>query len=209
MEDLAAIERAFRCPVVNRYGSRELLFVAQTCPDNSALFHVNSERAILRVVPDGTTASPGQSGRIVITDLGNWVMPFINYDHGDRGVAGPPCPCGRGFPTLINLEGRLVELIRTPAGKTMSSTSLGQFLKEVPHAREGIWEYQAIRTAPDVVVLRVVPTPRFTPELAGRLERGLEHFLGRGMCVRVEAIERIAAEPSGKRLVIKSHLRGP
>jgi phenylacetate-CoA ligase len=203
----SAIERAFGCAVVNHYSSYEVLHVAQTCPDHPALMHVDGERVILRVVrEDGHAAAPGESGRIVITDLGNWVMPFINYDTGDWAQAGPPCPCGRGFPTLQSIEGRLGEAIRTPAGKVVSATVLGWFLAHMRGGLPYIWEFQAVQRAPDAVVLRIVPTARFTTEFAAELERALEEFLGPGVRVTVETVERIATEASGKRLVIKSAL---
>jgi phenylacetate-CoA ligase len=205
--DAAAIGRTFRCPLVNHYSSYEVLHLAQTCPDNPELIHVDSERAILRVArEDGTPAAPGESGRLVITDLGNWVMPFINYDIGDRGQVGPPCPCGRGFPTLRGLEGRLGEAIRTPGGKLVSPLVLGWFLIHVCDALPHIWEFQAIQVASDAVTLRVVPTPRFTSEVARALGRELEAFLGPGVRVTVETADRIETEASGKRLVIRSAL---
>ncbi|MBI4525631.1 MAG: phenylacetate--CoA ligase family protein [Deltaproteobacteria bacterium] len=205
--DASVIVRAFRCPIVNHYSAYEVLHLAQTCPDNPELLHINSERAILRVVrADGSTAAPAESGRIVITDLGNWIMPFINYEIGDWAEAGSMCPCGRGFPTLRNVEGRLGEIIRTPAGKMISPVTLGWFLAHVRQTAGYIWEFQAIQTAADAIVLHIVPTARFTAEFAQDLERGLEEFLGGGMAVKVEKVDRIELEASGKRLVIKSEL---
>ena len=205
--DAAAIERAFRCPVVNHYSSYEALHLAQTCPDNPAMLHANSERAVLRVVrEDGSTAAAGEPGRIVVTNLGNWVMPFINYDTGDWAVAGGPCRCGRGFPTLLSLEGRMGEAIRTPGGKRFSPILLGWFLAHVREALPYIWEFQAVQIAADSVVLRIVPTPSFTAAFARELEGALAEFLGPGLDVRIVTVDRIAAEPSGKRLVIKAEL---
>ena len=205
--DVATIERAFRCPVVNRYACWETHFLAQTCPDNPVVLHVNAEGAILRVVrDDGSGAAPGESGRVVVTDLGNWVMPFINYDIGDWAVAGARCPCGRGLPTLMGLDGRTSEVIQTPGGKVVAAGTLQYLRRVVPRLLDFVWEYQAVQTAADAVTLRVVPTPRFTPEYARHLELELEDFLGPGMVVRVEAVDRIPSEASGKRLIIKSEL---
>lgn len=201
----AHIARAFRCPVVNHYSSQEIHHMAQTCPDVPSVLHVNSERAILRVVrEDGSDAPLGERGRLVVTDLANYVMPFINYEIGDQARAGPRCACGRGFPTLTNLDGRVGETIRTLEGNVIAPVTLGRFLTHICHAIPYVWEYQAVQTAPNAVVLRVVPTPRFTEGFAGTLRKALAEFLGPGMNVEIEATDRIEAEPSGKRLVIKS-----
>jgi len=207
-ESAANIERAFRCRVVNQYSTWEVPQIAQSCPDNPDVFHVNSERAVVRLVrADGTEAPPGEQGRVVITDLINYVAPFINYDIGDWALAGPACPCGRGFPTLARIEGKTSEQIRTVAGRVISSSALSHFLLDVFPIQPYVLEFQALQTADAQVVLRVVPSSGFSAELAERLRNELEAYFGPGMGVRVEAVEQIATEPSGKRPLIKSLVR--
>lgn len=198
------IRSAFHCPLVNYYSAWEVPQMAQTCPDNPEVLHVNSERVVLRVVrPDGRDAAPGESGRIVATDLANFVMPFINYSAGDQAVVGSPCPCGRGLPTLARLEGRAGEVIQTVEGREVNGVVLGQFLAFVVGIIPYVWEYQAIQTAPDAVTVTVVPTPRFTSAFQTTLQDALRTFLGPGMAVTVEAVDAIPLEASGKRLIIK------
>jgi phenylacetate-CoA ligase len=205
--DTATIEAAMQCRITNHYSTYEVLHLAQSCPNHPALLHVNSERAIVRVVrADGSTAVAGETGRVVVTDLWNWVMPFVNYDLGDWAIAGATCPCGRGFPTLQAIEGRLGEVICTPAGKSISPVALGWFLTHVQDALPYIWEYQAVQTAADALTLRIVPTSHFTVEKARELEMALGSFLGPGIRTQVEAVERIEREGSGKRLTVKSAL---
>ena len=200
-----AIEEAFRCRTANHYSAWEVLHMAQTCPDNPDLLHVNSERAIVRVLrEDGSAAPPGEVGRVVVTDLANHVMPFINYEIGDWAVAGESCPCGRGFPTLVSLEGRLGEVLRTPTGRTVLPIALCRFLNIGARAHPYIWEYQAVQTVPERVAFRVVPTARLTPERVDWLRAELEGFLGPGVSVTVERVERIPVEASGKRLLVRS-----
>lgn len=199
------IERAFRCRVVNHYSSLEVLHMAQTCPDDPGLLHVNSERAILRVVrQDGTPAKPGEMGRILVTDLTNRVMPFINYETGDWGAAGPPCPCGRGFPTLMGIEGRGNELLRLPSGRIVSPGSFGAFFMQPGGAHPHIWEFQAVQKAPGSIDLLIVPADSFSTAISDRIVRDLEAWLGPGMSVTIMLVDRIDPEPSGKRPVIRS-----
>ena len=201
----ARLREVFQCPVVNHYSAWEVPQIAHSCPDNPEALHVNSDRVIVRVVrPDGTDVAPGETGRVVVTDLANYVMPFINYSAGDLAVAGGRCTCGRGMPTLARLEGRESEMIRTPEGREVSSGALGQLLTFVIGIIPYVWEYQAVHTAPGAVTLRVVPTSRFTPGFRASLERGVEEFLGPSMTVTVEPVSAIPLEPSGKRLIIKS-----
>jgi phenylacetate-CoA ligase len=199
--DARAIGRAFGCPVVNQYAAWEVPHMAQTCPDNPAMLHVNSERVALRVVgDDGRSVAPGTRGRIVVTALDNYVMPFINYEIGDAGVAGPACPCGRGFPTLLRVEGRLGEAIRMPSGRLFSPAILDRVFR---YCSDAVWEYQAERTADDVLTVRVVPTSRFMPETAATLRAALAETAGPGMEIRIDIVAEIPLEPSGKRFVIR------
>lgn len=203
------IGRAFRSPVVNYYSCWEVPQIAQSCPDNPGTLHVNSERVIVRVVrPDGRDASPGEVGRVVLTDLANFVMPFINYAPGDNAVFGERCPCGRGLPTLTRIEGRDSEVIRTPQGREISGVMLGQFLAFVVGIIPYVWEYQAVLTGPATVSLRIVPTSEFDQKFQTSLETALREFLGPDMAVTVEPVSAIPLEPSGKRLIIRS-LPGP
>ena len=204
------IKQAFGCPVVNYYSAWEVPQMAQSCPDHPDLFHVNGERVVLRVVrPDGRDAAPGETGQIVVTDLANFVMPFINYSAGDQAVAARPCPCGRGLPTLGRIEGRDSEVIRTPQGREINGVVLGQYLAFVVGIIPYVWEYQAVQTGRDTIILKVVPTPRFGGAYGASLERALEEFLGGEMTVTVESLDAIPLERSGKRLIIKRLLPAP
>ena len=198
------LREVFRCAVANHYSAWEVPQIAHSCPDHPELLHINSERVIVRVVrPDGVDAEPGETGQVVVTDLANYVMPFINYSAGDGAMVGPRCPCGRGMPTLARLEGRDIEMIRTPEGREMSSGAFGQLLTFVIGIIPYVWEYQAVQTAPDALTLRIVPTPRFTAEFQATLERGLADFFGPNMRITVEPVASIPVEASGKRFIIK------
>ena len=198
------IARVFRCPVVSRYSAWEATFMAQSCPAEPAVLHANSERALLRVVrDDGREAAPGEPGRILVTNLWNLVMPLINYDIGDWATVGGPCPCGRGFPTLRGVDGRATEVIRAPDGTVVSSAALCNFLTFEHPVLEVIAEFQAVQTGSTTVLLRVVPTGRFTASRALALRRALGVLLGPGMDVHVEPVERIEPLPSGKRRLIE------
>ena len=199
--DAWLIGRAFGCAVVNQYAAWEVPHMAQTCPDNAAVLHVNSERVALRVVgDDGRSVAPGTRGRIVVTALDNYVMPFINYEIGDAGVAGPACLCGRGLPTLLGVEGRLGEAIRMPSGRLFSPAILDRVFR---YCSDAVREYQAERTADDVLTVRVVPTSRFMPETAATLRAELAEMVGPGMEIRIDVVAEIPLEPSGKRFVIR------
>ena len=200
----AAIRAAFHCLVVNHYSAWEVPHMAQSCPDNRALLHVNSERVVLRVVDgDGYDVEPGERGRVVVTALANDAMPFINYDLGDWAVAGGPCPCGRGLPTLSAIEGRGGSMMLTPEGRAITPGLLTNHLTFNCAVVSFLSEYQAEQTASAAMIFRIVPAPGFARPMVTTLQESLERLVGPRVAVSVDVVDWIAPEPSGKRPIIK------
>lgn len=53
-------------------------------------------------------------GKMIMTDLWNYVMPLIRYENGDSGHwMEKHCACGRSMP-LFQVEGRINDFIITP-----------------------------------------------------------------------------------------------
>lgn len=101
----AEVAHRFGCPTVDCYTCEETGYVAIECPQ-SALHHVMAETLIVEILDDaGRPAREGESGRVVLSDLRNYATPLIRYEIGDRAAPGPPCPCGRGLPTLSGIQG--------------------------------------------------------------------------------------------------------
>jgi phenylacetate-CoA ligase len=201
------IARLFRCPVAVHYESYEFQSMALSCPDNPRVLHVNSESILLEIVTeDGQPAPVGERGRVIITDLHNYVMPLIRYDMGDTAIVGAPCPCGRGFPTLEGLEGRSTEQLRTPQGTIITSGVLGEVVFRQRGFLSYVTEYQAVQTTLDTVMLKIVPMDCFTHDTAAALLLALKKLLGPEIQVALDLVSQIPREVDGKRLIIKSQI---
>ncbi|WP_197057392.1 phenylacetate--CoA ligase family protein [Pontibacillus halophilus] len=109
-----AIEEAFQCKVYDQYGANDGGVTAFECKEQNGL-HINMERCIVEIVDEeGNIVPDGEEGRILLTDLSNYAMPFIRYEVGDYGaVTKEPCPCGRGLIRLTHIKGRQQEFIFT------------------------------------------------------------------------------------------------
>jgi len=83
----ATIEKAFGCPVLNRYGNNENGIIALTKPFDDSMYINYPEYyvEILKMDSD-EPVEEGECGRIILTDLYNYAFPFIRYDTGDLGV---------------------------------------------------------------------------------------------------------------------------
>lgn len=133
----ATIERAFQCPVYNRYGSREAGDIASECSYQRGL-HVNPLFTRLEVVDDlGQPLGYGQEGQFLVTNLHNQAMPLIRYAIGDRGVLQAPerCKCGVSWPTIVALTGRVNDWVFLSDGSRLRCSVLESVLVRLPELK--------------------------------------------------------------------------
>ena len=149
------IARVFGCPVNSWYGSHEFNgYVAGTLP-GTRRYAFNPFLIYAEVVnEDGRPVPVGQTGRLVLTDLNNYVFPFIRYDTDDLAVASEDGFVG-GFPVVEGLEGRSSERLEFPSGRTLSGVSLGGYLMQIHDFGPLIWFYQCAQTGPNELEIRV------------------------------------------------------
>ena len=190
------IEEVFSCRVFDRYGCRETSIIASECDRHTGL-HVCAENIYLEVIADSRPAVPGQLGKIVITDLMNYGMPFIRYQIEDVGKASETrdCPCGRGLPLMEMAAGRVTDFLTTPDGKIISGASLTIFLiANTP----GLAQAQFYQERKDEIVLRLVKGEKFTDESLKFLQTEIPKFFGPSVRYELQFVDEITVEASGK-----------
>ncbi len=193
-EERTLVEQAFGCPILNRYGSREMGVVAQQCGRGTGL-HVSADCVHLEVVAaDGRPCAPGEIGEIVLTDLHNHVMPFLRYRTGDLAVlAETRCACGRTLPVLTSVAGRTSDVLVGRDGQVFSCPGPVFWTEGVP----GVRQLQLYQPDRETIEARVVPGPAWNDEASARLAARLRELLGD---VRVDLVlrEEIPVTASGK-----------
>jgi phenylacetate-CoA ligase len=195
------IELAFRAPVIDHHGSRELGAISAQCREERAR-HVAADCHWVEIVSDGGPAAPGQTGELVITDLWNRAMPLVRYRTGDLGaLAGRPCLCGRGLPVLGRLEGRLLGLIELPSGRRVPEIVFTRLVR----LHEGVESFQVRYDPAGRTEVLVAANGRFLPADAHVLAERIRRVLGDGVDVAVRTVDRIAMTKTGKtRMVVTS-----
>jgi phenylacetate-CoA ligase len=194
------IESAFRCPVIDRYGLCELGgIVSQQCQRDSG-FHTNTELCLLEVVDEsGKPCRPGREGRLVVTDLHNFVMPFIRYYSGDLGTSGGMCACGRGFPTVDKICGRELEFVRKRGGEKIS---LAPYIEGMYKYAPYVMQFQFEQKTNGKLVIIVVPGPKFSKAVESAIVADLGGIT-EDLIVECDQSSQIDLEVSGKRLFLK------
>ena len=193
------LETAFQAPVFNTYGCREVMMIAGECALHAGL-HVNSDHLVVETVdPKGRRLS-GESGDVTLTDLHNYGMPLVRYQNGDRAtLARNGCSCGRGLPLLQSIEGRILDLIKTPDGHLVPGEFFVYVMLGFPHVRS----YQVVQAKPEEIEIRVVPgAARLSDADRARMEIAIRQSVGPKMGLVIREVDEIQPSPSGKRRII-------
>jgi phenylacetate-CoA ligase len=193
------------CEAFDEYATRECGLVATECERHQGL-HVNASGVFVEVVVGDRPARPGETGRIVITDLNSYGFPLLRYGIDDLGRwAEGDCPCGRPFPRLAAVEGRAAQLLYSTDGRLVSSLLITVAFAEMNLPAQA----QLVQEAIGEVTVRLVPRPEFTADHRAAIEAIVRRWLGDDMMVTVERVPEIERAPSGKYLFSINRVREP
>lgn len=193
------VQRSFKAPVRDTYGSRECFRIAFEC--DAGRYHVLPTAAYVEV--DASTLGSDGSAELLVTNLNRFNMPLIRYRLGDRGIiARDPCPCGCRFPSLLHIVGRSDDFIRLPSGRRISARAVN-VLEEI----EGLLEYQIVQKTPAVFVVRIRADERFGESSLRRIQEIIRTGCSPDeIDVACERVAHIPRSPNGKLRAVISNV---
>ena len=188
------IERVFRAPVANGYGSRDAGFIAHQCPSGS--LHVSAEHIVVELVDAaGNAVSPGQTGEIVVTHMATDDFPFVRYRTGDIATMSvTSCRCGRGLPILDQVLGRNTDFIQTRSGNAMHALGLIYEVRDKP----GVRAFKFIQSEDLSLELLLVPDSAFSKDVETEIRHCVLARMGAGADFVIRRVDAIPPERSGK-----------
>lgn len=224
------LETVFSASVFNRYGSRELGDVACECEAHDGL-HISPFSYYVEILDrKGNVVQGGSIGEIVVTALANRAMPLIRYRTGDYGRwSMGVCGCGRTWPRLAVIEGRIQDTLLTDRGEWVSSAAINRlFYDEL-----WVYRYQVVQLARNhlqvdlqlenplsnldfskPVALQPASLDRAMPSVFGgehlptsrlaRLHNSLRSLFGEDCLVEMRIVSEIAPTASGKYRPVRS-----
>lgn len=201
----ALIEKAFGCPVFDKYGSREFSGIAYETDAHNG-HAVVAEGYIVEILVDGRPALPGEVGEVVVTDLNNYCMPFIRYRIGDLAEAidnSAPSVCGRGLPRIGAIQGRVQSIIQGTDGHFVPGTFFAHALKEYDYA---ISRFQVVQEEVGAIKFRVVKAARYSDETLDEIKALIRRYLGSSLRIDVVFEDQIEMVRTGKHLASISKL---
>lgn len=142
----------FGCYVQTHYSCTEGGEIACECEERH--LHINEDWVIVEPVDADNNPVPfgEMSDKVLITNLSNYIQPFIRYELTDRVIVhNEKCKCGR--TTLwLEIEGRTDDILEFDNGVRVAPMSLYKVLEEVKTIRR----FQLVQRASDRVELRMI-----------------------------------------------------
>lgn len=187
---IALIEEVFGGPVVDHYGQTERVMLAGGCEQGG--YHVFPDYGIMERLPVPGTADRWE---LVGTPLHNWGFPLFRYRTGDEVGPAPegPCPCGRAFPLLGTIAGRVEDSFTAADGRPIPLPA------SVIDSLEGVREAQIAQLARGRFEVRVTPADDFREDAVRRaVEHNIERLIGPGQTVKFSVLQSLPRSTSGK-----------
>ncbi len=163
------LKELFDCRLFDFYNQNERACLFSTCEHGR--YHIHEDYSFVELV--GADA-PGRA-QVVTTTTNNFAMPLIRYQTNDLVEIGDgsDCPCGRSYPTVKSVKGRMDDVVVTPDGRFHNSFEF--IFERMDHIRMT----QIVQDDVDRIDVRIVPTPAFDQRAdTRRLEDELRAWLG-------------------------------
>ncbi len=193
------IEEAFGCPVFDAYGTEGAATIFE-CPKHGC-YHAADEYGISEVLDELGNPIERGIGRLIATDLWNFVHPFIRYDTQDLvEIDDNPCGCGRKLKRIVRILGRDNEVLEMKNGrKFIVHNFTGFFHNDEPELKRAIDRFQVVNKG-NQVVFNLQVNNRFDQDVLLFVKKYWEKEMQ--IEVAVEVLEQIPLTASGKRRFI-------
>lgn len=197
-----ALERAFKAPVIDQYGCTEMAFFVSQCEFGT--MHSHPEHGYLETIGEEGEPVKDVPGTLLATGLVNRSMPLIRYEVGDRITLSsdfPNCPCGRQFPVVCNVEGRIDDVIFRKDG-----TPVGR-LDPVFKGGNGIESAKIEQDYLGDITVYVLATGSFGQHEHEWLRLELEKRLGTDIEISIKLVKTMEKQSNGKFKSVESNYR--
>jgi phenylacetate-CoA ligase len=181
------IESAFGCTVFDWYGQYERVAAIGTCEQGR--HHLVSDYSFVEMLP----AEDGLF-ELVGTGFNNLSMPLIRYRCGDLvrpARVNERCACGRSFPLIEQVIGRVDDSVKLANGRTVGR--IHNF-----EGMEGILEAQIRQDRLDTITILVVPAATFNNRTWEALQNKARQRLGGQVALEIRLVDAIPRTANGK-----------
>ena len=181
-----SVQSVFRCPVYNQYGSREFGAIAVEMQDQDGLraFPYLNHTEII-------------DGKVVITSLTNYSMPFLRYEIGDTAEpwGGPQdSKLGCTRKAFKNITGRVHSQFKTRKGELIH----GLFFTHQFYYLDWVKQFQVVQERMDHISCNLVLAADPVKSDLERIRAHIRAAMGDNCDVEFQIVDEIRPTASGK-----------
>jgi amino acid adenylation domain-containing protein len=195
------IQSAWGAPICEMYSASESIYLAIRAWGEENMMVVNDLNILEVLDQDHRAVSPGQSGRVVLTNLYNYVLPILRYELGDYAIRGQ----GRldaPITTIRGIQGRVNDALPVMLDNGKRDTIHPIILSEFYAA--GLENVQFISRRPDHVEIHYVAPQNIDDSARREFQRILELKGAVRTTFDVRRVEQIDLDPrTGKLPLVK------
>jgi phenylacetate-CoA ligase len=187
-DDRLLIQERFNCPVFDWYGLFERVAAIAMCEHGR--YHILTDYSFVELV----AADDGKI-EIIGTNFNNRYQPLIRYKTGDHVVLSDEqqCPCGRAYPVVSKIEGRVGDYLLAEDGQKVS------ILNHIPKGVDGLLSCQFIQDEVNLInILVVVDKNRFDKKQEGILIANAKTRLGNSISFLITPVDSLPRTRNGK-----------
>ncbi len=185
------LSKAFKCKIINRYGSREVGNIACSTLQHKDL-KIAQNHVHIEIVDDlGNPCKEGTEGNIIVTLLSNFSMPLIRYQIADRGILNSS---RFGYPVLTKLSGRENEFLRAPSGKLID----GELITHIFYFKNWVQKFQVIQNNCESLDIKILCNHLPSLNEVGTLEHEIKSAMQFNSAINFNFVDEINPQGSGK-----------
>ena len=192
------ISNIFNCPVFADYGSSECMRMGSECKYQNG-FHMDIYNYYFEYLKDKKNYGATDHYDLVVTNLNNYVFPFIRYRTSDAVmISDEPCSCGNHLPMVKKIFGKSIVGIITPDGHRFSSVDFAAFFEHYHKHTQAVRQFQIIQKDEKSLIIKIVPTKIYSEKIEKDIEFKMTNLVGESMKIFVVCVESLKLSKSGK-----------
>ncbi len=197
------VEKVFGARVFDFYGSRETNNIAGECKEG--LLHIMSFHNLVEILDDqNRPVAEGTEGKVIVTSLHNYSMPFIRYEIGDMAVASPEkCACGSPLPTLKKITGRITDYFIRQDGSLIH----GEYFTHLFYLKDWVKAFQVVQEDYQLIKIMVALKENVIELEKRDIEDKVKLVLGQDCRINWEFVPEIPRTAQGKYLFARSLIK--
>lgn len=194
------LERVFKCKVYNQYASSEGAPFVTECQNQ--ILHQELSTGIFEYFEE-------ESEEVLVTSFTTYGTPLIRYKIGDsmKLTNNSDCKCGINAPIVEYIQGRKLDFLYTTNKAKINAGNISNLFKNMPNS---LIRAQLIQNKiGEINIYLEVDNSKYLPKYDELLKKEFTNKFGLDSKIKINHVEKILREKSGKFRMIKNNVVNP